>query len=251
MAASTAAATAKDLWSAEAFDITAGAGVAMRPTYLGSDRYRASPIPLVNVRWNDMVSLGEGGLNVYWHDGPLKIGAGLTFDPGRDEKNHDGFSFESGDDRLKGLGKIDAAIGYQLFASYQLWKFDLDAAVVKYDGKQNKGLVVRAGAGLPIHLTSRLVITPTVGASWANDRYMQTFFGIDAAQALRSGYAAFDAESGFLGVTAGLKAQYAIDRHWFVLGAVSNTFLAGDAKKSPITISDSATTVATAIGYRF
>jgi outer membrane scaffolding protein for murein synthesis (MipA/OmpV family) len=236
---------------AGAFDIVAGAGAMMRPTYIGSDRYQVAPLPLLAVKWNDMVAIGPEGLRVYWHADRLTMGAGLTFDGGRDEKDKNAFSFGSGDDRLKGLGKIDASIGYQLFASYRLWRIDLDAAATKYEGNQNKGLVVRAGAALPLHLTSRLVITPHVGATWANDRYMQTYFGVSDEQALRSNFARFDARSGVSGATGGLKMSYAFDNHWFVMADVSTTALRGDAKHSPLSFSNSATIATTAIGYHF
>jgi outer membrane scaffolding protein for murein synthesis (MipA/OmpV family) len=236
---------------ASTFDIIAGAGTAMRPTYIGSDRYRVSPVPLVSVKWNDMVALSAEGLRVYWNADRLTVGAGLTFDGGRDEKDKNAFSFGSGDDRLKGLGKIDASVGYQVFASYRLWRIDLDATAIKYDGNQNKGLVVRAGAALPVHLTNRLVITPHVGAQWANDRTMQTYFGVSDEQALRSGFARFDARGGVSGVTGGLKANYAITNHWFAMADVSTTALMGDAKHSPLSFSNSATIAFTAIGYHF
>jgi outer membrane scaffolding protein for murein synthesis (MipA/OmpV family) len=247
----TGAASARDWLSSEAFDVTAGAGVLMRPTYFGSDRYQAAPLPLVNVTWNDMLALGPDGMRLYWHHDRLTLGGGLTFDGGRDTKDHDGFSLKSGDDRLRGLGKIGTAAGYQIFASYRVWKFDLDAAAIKYDGDQNKGVVVRAGAALPLHLSERLVVTPHAGANWTNDRYSRTFFGVSESQALQSRFARFDAASGVASASAGLRLRYAIDRHWFVMGDVTDALLLGDAKKSPISFANSATTVATAIGYHF
>lgn len=68
------------------WDITLGVGAAMRPTFEGSDRYTATPLPLLSVRWRDMISIGDGGLSVYWHRKRFRIGGGLTFDSGR--KDH-------------------------------------------------------------------------------------------------------------------------------------------------------------------
>ncbi|NIK87673.1 outer membrane scaffolding protein for murein synthesis (MipA/OmpV family) [Rhizomicrobium palustre] len=237
--------------STGAFDISAGAGVMMRPTYLGSDRYRASPLPLLSVKWNDMVSLDPSGLRLYQRLGGFTAGIGLTYDGGRDEKDPGGISFRGGDGRLKGMGKIGTAVGYQLFASYTLGRITFDANATKYDGSQNKGLLVRAGAELPIRLNEHFTIIPHGGASWANDRYMRTFFGVSSEQALHSNFARYDAESGFLGGTVGLRLHYRFDNHWFAVGDASTTFLAGDAKKSPISFSDTATIATLAIGYHF
>ncbi len=247
-----AASAANSHWdSLEAFDVTAGVGAIMRPTYLGSNRYTASPLPLIDIKWNDMVSLGTEGLRLYWHADRLTVGAGLAFDPGRDDENGDAFSFRPGDDRLKGVGKIDAALGYQLFASYRLWRIDLHAAAIKFDGKQNDGVMVRYGATLPLPLGSKFIATPHIDSLWANKKYTQTYFGVTGPQAIRSGFTPFDAGSGTLGVTAGLKLSYAFSRHWFVMADASTTLLTNDAKRSPLSYSDTATTVATMVGYHF
>jgi outer membrane scaffolding protein for murein synthesis (MipA/OmpV family) len=252
LALSSSASAANARWDSwEAFDVTAGVGAIMRPTYLGSDRYKASPMPLIDVKWNDTVALGAEGLRLYWHADRLTIGAGLTFDPGRDEKDSGTFAFGAGDDRLKGLGKIDAALGYQIFASYRLWRINLHAAAIKFDGKQNDGVVVRYGAALPLPLGDSFVVTPHIDSQWGNKSYTQTYFGVTAQQALRSQFTPFDAGSGTLGVTAGVNLRYALSRHWFVMGDVSTTALTGDAKHSPLSYSNTATTALTMVGYHF
>lgn len=233
------------------FDITAGLGAAMRPTYLGSDRYRVSPIPLVSLRWNDMVALGPEGLRLYWHHDAFTAGVGLTFDGGRDEKDPNSLGFGNGDSRLKGMGKIDAAIGYQAFIAYQLGMVELSGSMTKYEGSQNDGLRARFGAAVPLHLTRAFMVKPHVEAQWANDSYMQTFFGVSAQQATTSQFAQYSAKSGLYDVTGGLTFNYVFSRHWFAMSDVSASILTGDARNSPLTYSKTGVTAMTAIGYRF
>ena len=97
------------------WDITLGVAGAMSPTFEGSDKYRFHPLPLVTVKWRDTISLGEGGLSAHWRSRHLRIGGGLTFDGGRKDHSTGGI-FESGDDRLKGLGTIKASLGVRGFA---------------------------------------------------------------------------------------------------------------------------------------
>lgn len=248
--ACTCAADAKQsFWSK--FDISAGAGAIAHPTYLGSDRYQVSPLPYISLRWNDMVELGPEGLNVYWHHKGLTVGVGLAFDGGRQEKDSDGFSFETGDSRLKGMGKIDAAVGYHAFIKYELGMVELSAGATKYEGSQNKGLVTRFGADVPLHLTTGLTLTPHAEGRWANDSFMQTFFGVTALQATTSRFAEFHARNGVVDFTTGLTLSYQFDKHWFAMGDVSAALLTGDARRSPLSYSKSGTTVATVVGYRF
>ncbi|MBB6249918.1 MipA/OmpV family protein [Nitrospirillum iridis] len=232
------------------WDITVGGGVALRPTFEGSDRYQASPVPLFTVRYDDMIAVGPEGLSAYWHQGNFRVGAALTFDPGRDDSKGNGI-FNTGDDRLKGLGNIDSSAGIKVFGAYQLGRVSLDAAVTKYTGDQNDGIVLTTGMGLPLKLADRLMLTPHLGATWANDSYMQTYFGVTPAQAAKSRFTAFNAGSGFKDVSAGVLAVYRFDEHWFVTGDVTGKRLLGDAADSPITYAATSVRAFTAVGYRF
>ncbi|WP_044560881.1 MipA/OmpV family protein [Azospirillum sp. B4] len=233
------------------WDINVGAGGMLRPTFDGSDRYRASPVPLVSVRYNDMVTLGPEGISAYWRQGAFKIGAGLTFDPGRDDHKSNGL-FNNGDDRLKGLGDIDKSLGFKVFGGYELGRLNLDLAVAKYTGDQNDGLLVTGGMSLPLTLwADRLTLTPHVDVTWANDSYTQTYFGVTRAQAANSGFAAYTAGSGFKDIGVGVRAKYRFNEHWSVTGDVTVKQLLGDAADSPITYSATSTLVMAGFGYRF
>jgi outer membrane scaffolding protein for murein synthesis (MipA/OmpV family) len=223
---------------------------ALVPTFEGSDRYQVMPMPLVSITYKDMISLNANGLSAYWRTGDLRIGAGLTYNPGRSDSKDNGL-FGNGDDRLRGMGDIDAALGLKAFASYHLWMVDLSAAVTKYTGNDNDGVVVDLGLALPYKLTDKLTLTPHAGATWANQDYMQTIFGVTTTQAARSGFARYDADAGFKDIRAGVDANYRFDEHWFLSVRADVKRLVGDAAKSPISFSDTGVTVATMVGYKF
>lgn len=232
------------------WDVSLGAGAALAPTFEGSDRYHVMPVPLVSITYKDMISLNATGLSAYWRTGDLRIGAGLTYNPGRTDSKDDGL-LSNGDDRLRGMGDIDAALGLKAFASYRLWMLDLSAAVTKYTGDDNDGVVVDLGLALPYKLTDKLTLTPHVGATWANQDYMQTFFGVTTTQAANSGFARYDADAGFKDIRAGIDANYRFDEHWFLSVRTDVKRLVGDAVDSPISFSYTGVTAATMIGYRF
>ena len=113
------------------WDINLAVGAAMQPTYQGSDRYRATPVPLVIIRWRDTVSLGVEGLSLYWHHNNLRIGGGVNYEGGRLDHETSGI-LSSGDNRLRGLGDINAAVGLRGFVSYKAGPVYLDTSAVKY-----------------------------------------------------------------------------------------------------------------------
>jgi MipA family protein len=232
------------------WDINLAVGTALQPTFRGSDRYRASPIPLVIIRWRDTVSLGDDGLNLYWHHNNLRIGGGVSYDGGRLDHETSGV-LSSGDNRLKGLGNVDASIGLRGFVSYKLGPVYLDTSAVKYLGAQNKGIVVNVSASAPFSLTKQFIVRPHIGTTWDNDNYMQTFFGISPIQASRSIVPQFNTGSGLEDVNGGLTVVYLLSHHWFLGADASATQYLGHAARSPITISNSNATVAAVIGYHF
>jgi outer membrane protein len=232
------------------WDINLAAGAAMQPTFHGSNRYRVIPIPLVIIRWRDMVSLGADGLNLYWHDGPLRVGGGVSYDGGRLDHATSGI-LSSGDDRLKGLGDIDAAMGLRGFLSYQVGPVYLDMGLIKYVGSQNKGILVNWGASAPWSITKHFIVRPHVGATWGDDNYMQTFFGLTPLQASRSIFPQFNAGASVEDVNGGLTLVYLLSDHWFVGADASATQYLDQAARSPITIINTNASVAAVVGYHF
>jgi outer membrane protein len=245
LAAGARAAPKEPVW-----DVTLGVGAALRPTFEGSDRYTGKPLPVLAIKWRDTISFGEGGLSAYWHRGRFRIGGGLTFDPGREDHETNGV-FSSGDDRLKGLGKIDTSLGLRAFAAYRLGPANVDLSATKFTGKQNDGVVADFGVSLPLPLTRKLIVTPHVRASWANDNAMRAYFGVTAAQASASIFPRFNAGAGLRDVRGGVNVMYMFNQHWFTAADTSVTRLMGDAAKSPISIADTNVTFTTMIGYRF
>jgi outer membrane scaffolding protein for murein synthesis (MipA/OmpV family) len=232
------------------WDVNLAIGAAMLPTFNGSDRYRATPIPLLIVRWRDAISLGADGLNLYWHDDNLRIGGGVSYDGGRLDHETSGI-LNSGDNRLQGLGDIDASLGARAFVSYKWGPAYLDIAATKFIGPQNKGVVVSLAAAAPLSLTKDLVIRPHIGTTWADDNYMQTFFGVTAVQSTASIFPQYSAGAGLENVNGGLTVVYLLSQHWFVGADASATQYLDDAAKSPITISNTNATVGAVVGYHF
>ncbi|HMH66051.1 MAG TPA: MipA/OmpV family protein, partial [Rhizomicrobium sp.] len=167
-------------------------------------------------------------------------------------KDHSsGGIFESGDDRLKGLGTVKASLGLRGFASYRLGPVNFDLSATKFTGSQNDGVVASLGASVPLPLSKRLIVMPHVRASWASGDTMQTYFGVTAAQSAASIFPRFNAGSGVRDVRGGVNLIYRVSPHWFIAGDTSVTRLMGDAAKSPISIDDTNVMVTGMIGYRF
>ena len=228
--------------------VTAGAGVALRPTFEGSDRYFVSPIPFVSVVWRDMIALDTSGLNAYWRFNGLQIGGGLTFNLGRRQGSS---VFEQGDSRLRGLGDIPAALGFRGFINYKVGPVVLGTVLTKFVTDGNDGLLIDASASIPWRIDDRLTVTGRVFATWADSSYMQTYFGVTSMQSVNSGYAVYSASSGMKDVGLAVGATYRFATSWTISANAQVTQLLGYAAGSPITFSDTGFRLITAVGYRF
>lgn len=236
------------------WDVKLGAGLMVAPKYEGSNHYTVFPMPYFAISWRDRVSLGPEGLNINLLREPNhRFGVGLTYNPGRDERGSSffGTSLSGPDERLRGLGDIDPALGIRAFGSYKISPVLFRASFTKYTGDQNDGMLVNLGISLPYHVLKKLILNPGISTTWADHNYMQTFFGVTPQQSASSGLSAFNARSGFKDVTAALIAVYQFDRHWFLSVNAGIKQLLGDAKKSPITESGTSATFGTTVGYHF
>jgi outer membrane protein len=230
------------------WDVTLGAGLGVRPTYEGSDHYIASPVPFAKVIWRDTISLGVDGLSAYWRYQDLRIGGGVTLSPGRVQNSG---IFSQGDGRLFGMGDIPAALGLRGFADYKLGFVNLNASVTKFTASGNDGVLVNFGVAVPYRLTENTTITARVSADWADQSYMQTYFGVTPAQSASSGFAQFNAGAGIKDVGLALGVNHHFGRNWMLAVDARFTRLTGDAENSPIVFSKTATTFMSAIAYHF
>lgn len=115
----------------------------------------------------------------------------------------------------------------------------------------NKGVIADVGLSHPITVTPRLTLVPAVATTWTDARYGDRYFGVSAAQSLRSGLAVYHQKSGFNDVSATLSASYMLtDR--LILGASAGvTSLVGDNRYSPLVRRETQPSGLLSIGYRF
>ena len=231
------------------WSVTLGAGAAFRPTFEGSDRYFVSPVPFVSINYNDMISLDTSGLNAYWRKDGLQIGGGVTYNLGRFQ---DGNSvFTQGDERLNGLGNIPAAMGLRAFANYKLGPVVLGATLTKYLAEGNNGLLIDGLVEMPVRLGDRTTITGRLFATWADESYMQTWFGVTPGQSLTSGYEIYQAGSGVKNVGLGINLRHRLGTSWILSADARLLRLTGSAEYSPMTVSDMNMNFLAMVGYRF
>lgn len=226
-----------------------GGVLIVQPTFEGSDEYEAIGFPYIFPTFSggpgffsrfDARGLDDIRFKLIERDGFI-AGPLAGYNLGRDEDD---------DDHLEGLGDVDGGVVGGGFVGYRVGSVLFDASFHNTFGDDG-GYLIRLGAELEHPLRERLMLTARIGATYADDDYMENYFGVSGEQSADSGLNAFEAESGFKDVFAevGLKAQ--LDAQWEARGSVRYSRLVGDAADSPIVESEDQFTGLIGLSYKF
>jgi outer membrane scaffolding protein for murein synthesis (MipA/OmpV family) len=211
-------------------------GVATMPRYEGSPNRRTIAAPDLSLSYRTAdwghVDLDHTGLGwTFFEQDALHAGLLLTADPGRKDRNVSGLGPAAGDDRLRGMGDVRASAEAGVTAGYG----PLGLTYRKSLGQRgHRGAQVDLGVSWPVPLSDALALSLNAGASWADQRYLQAYFGVTPEQSAASGYAVYTPKAGLHKVDLGVGAEYALQSDLKLKASVGVSALGGDAKNSPI-----------------
>jgi outer membrane scaffolding protein for murein synthesis (MipA/OmpV family) len=225
-----------------------GVGGTLEPRYDGSERYRPLLGPTVDIRYKDLffLSTGEGiGVNIA-QGRNWRVGVAGTYDLGR--RGHDD------PEHLNGLGDINPAPEVKLFADYVV--SDQFPLVLRGDVRRNiggsNGWIGDLGAYMPLPGSNKEFFWfagPSL--TFADSRYMNSWFGVNENQSMQSGYPQYDASAGLKAVGFGVSVVWFFQKHWFFTADGAVEQLVGSAKNSPITQKSTNAVVDLSFAYQF
>ncbi len=224
---------------------TVGVAVINSPEFLGSKQRKTMLLPLLDYRWKNGFFAGTSNGIGYLFDSAANVQYGLrvTADFGRNADKSPA---------LNGMGDIDAAAEFggffNYFASPQI---SLTSSLRYGAGNDHKGMVIDLGANYAMQFAPQWRGAVGVATTFANSNTMQARFGVTAAQAITSGYAAYTPTAGLRDARINASANYFFSRQVAFTAAVSASALLGDAKNSPVVRSGSGVTGVLAVSYEF
>jgi outer membrane scaffolding protein for murein synthesis (MipA/OmpV family) len=250
-------ASAGDEWE---FEI--GGGVGYGSKYEGSDETEVMFLPVLGITWKDTVYLTtEDGLGaVVYDDNDFTVDVSLNYEWGRDQS-------DSSD--LKGLGDVDGAPTLNLSLEYEVGPVTPFVELTRHLGGTNSlevsfgvetmipvSVLMGEGSGSSVAESddegeNGPAILAGISTTWSDDKYMDSYFGINSTQSARSGQSRFNAKSGFKAVGAELGFLYPVNENWEILSMIEYSQLIGDAADSPISKDDSVFFVGMSVSYNF
>ena len=240
------AAVASEIPEEKPWSLTLGAGVGYGSLYQGGSERQVFPLPVIEGTYYNW-SLGFDGLRYrFINTDTFVAGAGLGYDFGREDKK------DNVPARARGIGDVDGGAMASLFAEYrphELIGLSIDVSQ-SYGDADSLLVTFGAGSEFPLYGDS-LSGNLGISATWANEDHMRAYYGVNAAQAARTGLRRFNAESGIESVNFSAGVTYMITERWAysINGGVD--VLQGDAADSPIIEDDVQPFIFNTISYTF
>jgi outer membrane protein len=214
--------------------VTLGAGAGVAPDYEGSDYYEA--VPLWNLSVGNLYHpktyvqlLGPRLRSNLIPDDHWRLGVAGQFIRKRDDVHNN---------RVDRLKNVDPSAMLGLIGGYDFLAAPDQDLILEIEARQDvandNGFLATIRGTYGGRLTENWRMVALVGSTWADDDYMSSYFGIDAADAGASGLDQYNANEGFKDVNFGGALTYRFLERWSV--AVLGTYarLLNDAKDSPI-----------------
>jgi len=216
-----------DNFNIDGIDARLGLGLGSTPDYVGSDNYRVRVVPLVDIRYKDILRLNGSTLTYKalrvgdWAFGPL-----LNLRLGRPQERNRA---------LQGLGDINTTFEVGAYARF---KNKTTSLVVDYRHGTGAGIgsSLRATVAQGIYKKGKFAALIGGRIKWLSEKTTQTDFGLTAEQAGNSalGLSEFDADAGLAAASVNFVGAYSLSEETRLLGITSYGRLFADAKSSPL-----------------
>ncbi|XVJ69980.1 MAG: MipA/OmpV family protein [Rhizobacter sp.] len=179
----------------------------------------------------------------------FSVFAAAGFQPGRKESKAGN---KKDNPRLVGMGKIKGSgvLALGVGAEPLDGLVNLQAVLLK-STRSEQGMTAEFGAGVGFPVWGSVSGSLEVGATYADRKHMQTFYGITSAQSLRSGNSVFQPKAGLAKSSVTLGLNWEIDKQWSASASVGREQLLGEAKKSPLYKPKNDNIASVSVSYRF
>jgi outer membrane protein len=221
----------------EGMDNVVGAGIGMLPDYQGSDDYTVGGAPFFKLtlpKTDYYARLLATDLQVNIINDPVfRFGPAINYRFGRDD--------DVDDDVVKHMREIEGTVEAGVFAGIQLVdknnprnRFLSQIEFLGDVGGEYEGWNIALSANYYFQVHKAVDLILGAGINYADENYMQTYFGVDKVDAGRTGLPEFETDSGFLMARLNVGAVMHLSYQWHIAAGLQYRPLLDDASDSPV-----------------
>lgn len=234
-----------------------GAGVAVSSKYSGSDENRVTPALGIDYSMaNGFFASTLRGVGWGSSVGGFNYSAALSYRAERVDRDDDdkflGGSTSNGGDELRGMGRVEGSALALVSAGWtpNRW-FGVSVTLEEPLSRRENGRAYHVGFTSTVYAGERNDITLGLTGHGGDRDYLQTYYGVTAAQSRASGFRAYAPKAGLYAISTGVDWTYRINDHWGLYTSVGAERLSGDAAGSPIVQRKTAPSAFVMATYRF
>jgi outer membrane scaffolding protein for murein synthesis (MipA/OmpV family) len=218
--------------AAQAADVTVGGGVGFAPDYEGSSDYEFVPVPIANITWSNGMYFSLEGLTAKanllpssWVSG---LQAGLMY-------NYRAKRSDVDNNRVDAMNSVSDANELGAFVGLDINNWYLAFEALADMGEAHDGWYGTLSGGYNWVISNAWSLKIGAFTTYADEDYMETYFGVDANNVGASGFAFYDPDGGMKDVGLDLGLGYKINNNWRTQAVGKYTQLVGDADdNSPV-----------------
>lgn len=205
-----------------------GLGFGAVPDYEGSEDLQGIPMLMLKGKYDSGRSFTLMGTNLRTNIVPnhkYSFGPVLNYRQGRDDVEND---------QIDAMKDIDGALELGLYGLIYVNNWTVGAEFLTDVSGEHDGMLAKVSAGYRWKANSSLVVMPTFNLTYADDDYMDTYFGVNARNRGASTLQNFKAASGVKDIGINVTVDYTPWERWGISGVLAYSALLNDAKDSPI-----------------
>ncbi len=210
----------------EGWSFSVGGAVLYGPEYLGDDETDVAALPNFSAQWGDRfeASFSRGLLYNLIQTERFSAGPSLSLSMGRSS------------DELSDLGfdDIDPSLEAGAFVELASFPFYVNAEFAQGLSGGHEGLTSSAELGLLGRLGSRFFFRAGLSATYGDDQYVDSFFGIDSAESASSNLSTYEGEAGVVSTGLTISAFIPQSERGTILGFLSRENLSSELADSPL-----------------
>ena len=213
-----------------------GGGIGVKPDYEGSSDYEFVPLPAGSARFSNGMYIQLLGLNLranvipsnMWRLGPV-----YNYRQERSDVENN---------RVDDMKNISDANELGIFGGFEWNNWFVFLDILGDMGNAYNGWYATLKGGYNYVISKAWMLSMGAHTTYADDDYMQTYFGVSAADSARSGLKRYNADSGMkdVGIDLGLNWNFASS--WDLRGIASISQLIGDADDSSPVVNEGSET---------
>ena len=228
--------------AAHAGQYSIGGGIGVAPDYEGSSDYELVPVLAGDAKFDNGMYVKLLGLNLranlvpsdFWRLGPV-----YNYRAERDNVEND---------QVDDMKEISDANELGIFGGIERENWYVFLDLLGDTGNAYEGWYGTLKGGYNWIISNEWALSMGGFTTYADDDYMQTYFGVNGADSARSGLPTYDADEGIKDVGLDLGANWAFAQNWNLRGLLQVKQLVGDADDgSPVVDEGSETQLFTAV----